>query len=162
MKLSMCALVAALFCGVLGPVACVADEKPVQLSFFAPLQIYPEETDITAFRLNLIYGRNASLTGIDLGFINHLTTGESVGAQIGFFGWNDADFSGWQYNTVNITKTNFKGLQWGFVNVAGNARGLQLGFFNYSETMHGLQLGFINVIREGGLLPVFPLINWSF
>jgi len=162
MKALLAALAVGLLTVTLSPADCTADEKPVQLSFFAPLQIYDESTDITAFRLNLIYGRNASLTGIDLGVINHLTAGESVGAQIGFFSWNDADFSGWQYSWVNVTKSNFKGFQWGFVNVAGGARGLQLGFVNYAETMHGFQVGLINIISEGGMFPVFPIVNWSF
>jgi hypothetical protein len=139
-----------------------AEEKPIQLSLFTPVQIYPESDDITAFRFNLIYGRNASITGIDLGLVNHTTAGMSSALQIGVVSLNDADFTGVQYSTVNVTRQSFKGFQWGLVNYAGSGNGFQLGFFNYAEKMHGLQIGLINVIREGGVLPVLPIVNWSF
>lgn len=139
-----------------------AEEKPVQLSLVTPLQIVPEEDSINAIRLNLLYGRNASVRGLDLGLINHTTTGLSKGLQTGFVSLADADFLGLQYSVVNVTRNDFEGMQWGFVNYAAKAHGLQLGFFNYAETMHGLQIGLINVIREGGALPVLPIVNWSF
>lgn len=139
-----------------------AEEKPVQLSFITPIQIVPEEDSISALRLNLIYGRNASVRGFDLGIVNHTTTGLSKGVQVGCVSMADADFLGFQYSFVNVTRNDFEGFQWGFVNYVGNGRGLQLGFFNYAETMHGLQIGLINVIREGGVLPVLPIVNWSF
>ena len=162
MRLMLSIAVLALVIMTCVPANGMAEEKPVQLSMFTPLQIYPEETSITAFRFNLIYGRNASLTGLDLGLVNHLTSGESKGVQIGVVSWVDADFTGFQYNALNATKGNFKGWQWGFINYTGHTRGFQLGFFNYTETMYGLQIGLINVIREGGLLPVFPIVNFSF
>lgn len=139
-----------------------AEEKPVQLSLFTPIQIVPEEDSVSALRINLIYGRNTSVRGFDLGIINHTTTGLSKGVQVGFVSLADADFLGFQYSFVNVTRNDFEGFQWGFVNYAGNGRGLQLGFFNYAETMHGLQIGLINVIREGGVMPVLPIVNWSF
>lgn len=139
-----------------------AEEKPVQLSLFTPIQIVPEEDSVSALRINLIYGKNASIRGFDLGIINHTTAGLSKGVQIGFVSVVDADFLGFQYNMVNATRNDFEGFQWGFVNYAGSCRGFQLGFFNYAEAMHGLQIGLINVIREGGVLPVLPIVNWSF
>lgn len=139
-----------------------AAERPVQLSLFAPLQIFPEGDDITFFRLNLIYGRNASVTGLDLGLVNHTTGSGSIGIQWGFVSFNKADFVGWQYNAVNVTEGDFKGFQWGVVNYARSARGLQLGLVNYAESMYGLQIGLANIIRQGGVLPVMPIVNWSF
>lgn len=139
-----------------------AEEKPVQLSLFNPIQIVPEEDSISALRFNLIYGKNASVKGLDLGLINHTTSGLSKGLSVAFVSLAEADFLGVQYSFVNVTKNEFEGFQWGFVNYAVNCRGLQLGFFNYAETMHGLQIGLINVIREGGVLPVLPIVNWSF
>lgn len=139
-----------------------AEEKPVQISLFPPIQIVPEEDSITALRINFIYGKNASVSGLDLGLVNHTTTGLSKGLQTGFVSIADADFLGVQYSVVNVTRNDFEGFQWGFVNYAGKGKGLQLGFFNYAETMHGLQIGLVNVIREGGVLPVLPIVNWSF
>jgi hypothetical protein len=140
----------------------ISGERPVQLSLFTPIQIYSDEHSITAFRLNVIYGRNISVRGLDLGLVNHMTSGLSKGVQIGFIGLVDADFLGWQNNAVNVTRNGLEGFQWGIVNYAGNSRGFQLGVFNYTETMYGLQIGLINVIRDGGVLPVLPIVNWSF
>jgi hypothetical protein len=139
-----------------------AAENPIQLALVTPIQIVPEGEAVSAFRFNLIYGKNTSVVGLDLGLINHSTSGLSKGLQIGLVGLEEADFHGWQANWTNVTRGDFKGFQWGFVNYTKSARGLQLGFFNYTETMYGLQLGFINVIRKGGLLPVFPFVNFSF
>jgi len=57
-----------------GPVA--AQEKPFQISLFTPVQIIPEDTAIKGIRINLIYGRNAAVKGIDLGLINHTIRGQ--------------------------------------------------------------------------------------
>jgi len=140
----------------------LAEKRPVQLSLVTPIQIFPEDDNISGVRLNLIYGRNASVTGIDWGLINHSTTGISKGWQLGLAGVVDADFVGWQDNAVNVVKGNFKGFQWGFVNFAKHARGFQLGFVNYVESMHGLQIGLVNIIRQDGMFPAFPIVNWSF
>ena len=43
--------------------------KPLQLSVFPPLQLHNQETDIRGLRLNLIYGFNKSLQGLDIGLI---------------------------------------------------------------------------------------------
>jgi hypothetical protein len=215
-----------------------AQNRPIQLSLFTPIQIFPEDNAIKGFRLNLIYGRNVSITGLDLGLINHTTTGKSSGWQNGLVGLSDSDFRGWQNNLVNVTKGKFNGFQWGIVNYAKdmsgvqfdvvalnvtkgkfkglqfgainyaqdmsgvqinewvnatkgkfkgfqmgtinyakNMSGFQLGTVNYAETvtsgfqlsvvnyaniMNGLQIGLVNIIRQGGVFPVLPLVNWSF
>jgi hypothetical protein len=144
------------------PAPLLAETKPAQLSLFTPIQIFPEGDDIGIFRLNLIYGRNASATGLDLGLVNHTTGAGSVGLQIGVFSYNESEYTGWQNGFVNAADGDFKGFQWGFVNYARSARGFQWGFVNYAETMYGLQIGLVNIIREGGIFPVFPIVNWSF
>ena len=45
-----------------------AQEKPVQLSLFNPIQLYGENTSIVGIRINILYGKNSSVTGLDLGF----------------------------------------------------------------------------------------------
>jgi len=155
----VCLTAAALFI-LVSPVG--ADERPIQLSLVTPIQIFPETDDIAGIRLNLIYGRNVSVTGVDLGLINHCTGGVSKGFQHGLVSIVDADFVGWQYGGVNVARGDFEGLQWGFMNYAGYANGLQLGFVNYAERLQGLQIGLVNIIQQGGQFPVFPIINWSF
>ena len=139
-----------------------AQDRPIQVSLVTPIQIFPEDNSITGFRLNLIYGRNISITGLDLGLVNHTTAGTSKGVQLGFVGLVDVDYVGWQDNAVNVTKGKFKGLQWGIVNYAEFANGLQLGLVNYVESMKGVQIGLINIIRQEGMLPFFPIFNYSF
>ncbi len=139
-----------------------AQDRPVQLALFTPVQIFPASYSISGLRLNLIYGRNISVTGIDLGLVNHTTQGTTTGFQWGLVGLSDADFVGWQDNGVNIVKGNFQGLQWGLVNYANHANGLQLGFVNYARNLKGLQIGLVNIIKQGGAFPVFPIVNWSF
>jgi hypothetical protein len=139
-----------------------AQEKPIQLSLLAPVQLFPENTAIKGIRLSLLYGRNVSVTGLDWGLVNHTTTGDCLGMQFGLVGYTEANFTGWQDNGVNVVKGNFEGFQWGVVNYANNAKGLQLGFVNYTVTLNGLQIGLVNIIKQNGAFPVFPIVNWSF
>jgi hypothetical protein len=152
-------LAAALFASTL---PATAVERPIQLSLVTPVQVFPETDEITGIRLNLIYGRNTSVTGLDIGLANHCTGGVSKGLQQGLVSIVDADFVGWQNGFVNVTHGNFEGLQYGLVNYAGHASGLQLGIVNYAERLKGLQIGLVNIIQQGGQFPVFPIINWSF
>ena len=111
----------------------MAKDRPIQLALLAPIQIFPATDEISGIRLNLIYGKNVSVTGLDLGLINHTTGGKSVGVQYGVVGINEGDYLGWQYEFVNITQGDLEGLQLGFVNYANNANGLQFGFVNYAR-----------------------------
>ncbi len=139
-----------------------AQNRPIQISLFNPVQIFSEDDSITGVRLNLIYGRNVSITGLYLGLINHTTTGISTGVQWGLVGLADSDFIGWQDNVVNWTKGNFNGFQLGIVNRAAHMTGFQLGIVNYDMSAEGLQIGVVNIIRDGGMFPFFPIVNWSF
>ena len=152
-------ILAALLCS---PAMSSADDRPIQLSLVSPVQIFPEDYSIAGIRLSLIYGRNASVTGLDWGLINHTTTGLSQGVQFGLVGLADGGFKGWQNTAFNITRSDFEGFQWGIVNYADYASGFQLGFVNYARSMKGLQIGLVNIISKGGQFPVFPLVNWSF
>lgn len=138
-----------------------AQSNPIQISLITPLQIVPEDQSVSGLRLNFIYGKNILVHGVDLGLINHTTTGQSVGFQHGFVGLNNNDFLGMQLGAVNITNGTFEGVQWGIVNFAGNVHGLQFGFVNYAGTLKGLQIGLINIINSGGAFPFFPIVNWS-
>lgn len=142
------------------PVA--AAETAVNLSLFPPIATAKESDSVTAFRLNLIYGKNASVRVVDLGLVNHTTAGLSKGLAWGLVNFVEADFTGLQFGTVNLVKGAFEGFEWGFVNHARNVRGLQLGFVNYAESLYGLQVGLVNIIKQDGFMPVFPFVNWSF
>jgi hypothetical protein len=135
--------------------------KPISLGLFTPVQIVPEGQGIEGFRFSLIYGKNAFLTGFDLGLVN-VTAGQVKGVQWGFVNIVGGNFTGWQWSAVNVTQRTFEGLQMGLYNQAQHAKGLQLGFVNNTVTMEGVQIGLINIIQKGGMLPVFPFFNFSF
>ncbi len=150
------------FISILIAAPAFAQNRPIQLALVTPIQIFPEDIPIGGVRLNLLYGRNVSVSGLDLGLVNHTTTGLSKGWQYGLVGLNDADFLGFQDCAVNVTKGRCEGFQWGVVNYAGEMSGLQLGLVNYAMSMKGLQIGIVNIIKQGGQFPVFPIVNWSF
>ncbi len=139
-----------------------AKNRPIQIALVTPIQIFPEDNSITGVRLNLLYGRNVSVSGLDVGLVNHTTTGKFIGLQYGLVGLSDSDFSGWQDCFVNITNKKFEGFQFGWVNYADYMSGFQLGLVNYTRSAKGLQIGLVNIIRQGGQFPVFPIVNWSF
>lgn len=161
----------ALFALALCASPALAQKRPVQVSLLTPVQIFPPEDTITGVRLNLIYGKNETVIGLDVGIANH-TTGLSRGLQYGIVGIA-GDFQGWQAGVVSISKGKFEGFQEGLVNVsetfrgfqyggvnhAQDAEGLQLAIVNYAQTLKGLQIGLINIIGEGGMFPVFPIFN---
>jgi hypothetical protein len=144
------------------PVAEAAASNPFQLALFSPVQLVPESDGVRGVRLDILYGCNTEVRGLDLGLVNRTTSGESKVLQLGFVGWAEDNLSGFQWNDINFTRNDFKGFQWGVINYAGNARGFQLGLVNYTENMYGLQIGLINVIKQGKFLPFFPIFNFSF
>ena len=129
---------------------------PLQLSLVSPVQVFPEETKVNGIRVNLIYGVNKGLNGIDYGPVNH-TKGVTNGVQAGAFpigGVNiTEDLNGLQiggiFGGVNISK-NFNGLQvagiFGGVNISnGEDNGLQVsglfGGVNNAGNLDGAQIG---------------------
>jgi hypothetical protein len=140
-----------------------SQSKPIQLALFNPVQIFDESNAIAGLRLNLIYGRNTSVTGVDFGLVNATTSGTSVGLQWGFVNLNDGNFTGIQLGTVHWNKGKSTGFHFGIVNHAGTMSGVQLGFVNLAGSVDGgLQIGLVNVIEQGGMFPFFPIVNWSF
>ena len=141
----------------------VAQDKPIQIALFNPIQLFNENTSITGLRINLLYGKNTTVSGLDWGLVNHMTSGVSKGVQFGLVGLVEASYVGWQDNCVNITKEKFEGLQLGIVNYAGTVSGVQIGLVNYAANMSkGLQIGLVNIIKQGGQFPFFPIVNWAF
>ena len=126
------------------------------------MQIFSEEVSITGVRLNILYGNNSSVTGLDFGLVNRTSEKMSYGVQFGVLGIADRGFTGWQYNSVNVCHIEFKGFQLGLVNYVEDANGFMLGVVNYARRLHGLQIGLFNLIEAGGVAPVLPIVNWAF
>lgn len=161
MKAFVSLAVVCLFAAVLLPASCQAEEKPIQISFLHPLQIFDAATSISGIRLNLIYGVNQDLTGIDCGFVNKLR-GNVSGYQSGVVNLVDGSFEGLQDGIVNVVRGRFVGLQSGFFNSAGDFNGVQCGIWNQVETLHGLQIGLLNFNKSGEPMGFFPIVNFAF
>src|SRR5215510_9182218 len=81
----------------------LAAEKPVNLSLFPPIALVQPKDGVSAVRLDFIYGKNASVKVIDLGFVNQTTT-LSSGLQWGFVNVNDGNFKGLQLSGIGYNK----------------------------------------------------------
>jgi hypothetical protein len=146
---------------MLSAVPAFAKEKPINLSIFPPIAIAKPEDSVTAFRFNLIYGKNTAVKVVDIGLVNQTTTGLSNGLQWGFANYTQGEFKGLQVAAININKGSVHGLQWGTVNYTENSSGLQLAVVNYARKMDGVQVGVVNIIKEGGMFPVMIIANWG-
>jgi hypothetical protein len=146
---------------LLAALPAAAAEKPINLSLFTPISLAKADDGVTAFRFNLIYGRNTSVKVIDIGLINHTTTGLSSGLQWGGLNMTEGGMAGLQLGGINYNKGATKGVQVATINYAATGGGLQLALINYAEKIDGFQIGAINIIKEGGFLPVMIIANWS-
>ena len=173
MRLRIALAVSALALFVSG--SALAGESPVQIALFDPAQLVKNDQSIGIFRLDILYGKNAGMTGLDLGLVNH-TTGTGAGLAYGLANITEGSFTGWQDGAVNIADKSFLGLQsgffnsskdghgvqWGLVNVTDRMSGLQVGIVNYTKVMtKGVQIGVGNIIQEGGI-PFLPIVNARF
>jgi len=175
MKIVQLLLVAVIVMGAFVPVASAQETKAINLALWDPVQIFNHDYAIHGVRLN-IYGKNAGLKGVDIGIANFIT-GDVVGVQWGIINMTEGDFTGWQTAPVGVTKGFIKGIQSGLlvtkngsgkglqasaVTISDNFIGLQLGIVNYAVEYHGIQIGLVNIIKKGGMLPFFPIFNFSF
>jgi hypothetical protein len=174
MKLRATLSVLALAAAAAMPLA--AQEGPIQVALFTPVQIVPESQGVSVLRLNFIYSVNRSVKYFDWGLVNVTSGGPSAGVQWALVAINKGPFTGWQAAVGAVTQGQFTGLQsgwftsakqgrgvqWGLVNTAEYWHGLQFGLVNYTQRLHGVQIGLINIIKTGGQFPFFPIVNWSF
>ena len=145
---------------ILATLPAAAAEKPINLSLFPPIAIVKPTDGVSAFRYNLIYGKNTSVKIVDLGLINQ-TTKMSSGLQWGLVNYNEGAFSGLQLAAVSYNKGAASGLQWSGFNYAGTASGLQLAVVNYAEKLQGFQIGVLNIAKQGGMFPLMVIANWK-
>jgi len=151
------------------------DSTPLQISLWPPnAQVAPEEINVTGLKINLPFGGNNQIYGVDLGIastceecsalqvnllINRAHTSFS-GIQAGLINQAGSS-SGIVLGGLNIADDKFRGVEVGIINSSMEAHGLQIGLVNYTEFMTGLQIGLINIITQSHV-PVFPFINFCF
>lgn len=167
-RLFACAVVAV----TLASVSRAEDHQtsPIELSF---LDFIYHPIDVAGLRLGIPYGRNDSVTGIDIGLwgkstylygfqvnvLANLVTDRAGAIQLSIY--NDTrSLVGIQAGLWNNTG-GMTGLQVGLLNLADEFEGFQIGVVNRSEIMHGFQVGLVNVIRSAPL-PFCPLVNVGF
>ncbi|MBZ0268714.1 hypothetical protein K8I85_11200 [bacterium] len=176
MRTVACLFLAAVF--ALPASAARAEQHAFNVALFSPAQIFPPTDDVRGLRLNLLYGRNVNVSGVELGAVAGYVTGDFRGLQWQPVNLVDGDFTGWQTgwlfsqtrgdflglqsSAVNFAGGHTEGLQLGVVNVTDSMSGLQLGLVNIAERTDGLQIGLVNVIKSKESLPVLPIVNWTF
>lgn len=139
---------------------------PLQASFWSPVQILPEEFDVYGLRIDLPYGKNRDVGGIDMGFVNQATR-HAVGIQVGVLCNFDCEMRYQQsprgyrvyqfpesYNhsvqaggiqlagLFNLDQGDMTGIQLAPVNIVlADMRGFQVGAVNFASRPMGVQIG---------------------
>ena len=150
---------------------------PIAVALWNPVQTSDENTSIRGFRLDLPYGKNYDMQGLDLGIASETTrnlTGASftlgssvghnvIGVQSSFvlalaggtvYGLQEGiysqakDLHGVQFGVVTQVERQSYGARFAAVNLGNAHEGAELGLVNTSKRARGLQLGLVNVTDE--------------
>jgi hypothetical protein len=153
-------------CFLLVPLVSRAEEQTTefQASLFYPAQLHPADYSIDdGLRLNLIYGVNENVRGIDIGIVNK-ANGDAGGFELGMVNEVKMNFQGVQIGLIaNVTRHSCQGFQAGVYNDAEeDMRGLQLGIVNHAGSLNGIQIGILNFNDDTKYLGFFPFINAAF
>ncbi len=150
------------------------DTSALQLSVWAPkVQLVPDYIDISGLKLNLPFGGNQRVAGVDLGFVSINNSSSSL--QINLFNRTLNDYVGCQLGLINLAGTTSgvdvglfnstegisSGLEIGLVNASLEHRGVQIGLVNYCEFLTGIQIGLANIATKS-TVPFFPILNFCF
>lgn len=136
---------AALSCAILAG-AITGQGGPVQLALWNPVQALDDQERVAGLRLDLLYGCNRDLYGLDLGTANAVKR-DCFGIQIGL-ALNDAGF----IHMVPDASGRLAGAQiCPVLNTAGEMAGTQVGLVaNLTRgSMRGLQLAWLGNIALG-------------
>jgi len=151
------------------------DTSALQISIWAPsAQVIPDDLDISGLKLNLPYGSNHKVIGLDLGLVSrnietaalqlniaNVSIDKFSGLQIGMLNYSGESSGlclGVLYNAVESVGS---GLSLAIVNTSLEFRGVQIGILNYTEFLTGFQIGIINIVKNSQV-PFFPIINFCF
>ena len=164
----------------------LASETGAQFQF-AGLRL-PEADAVTGFRLNLLFAKNTSVGGVDLGLATFtqdgsrdgftfnmgisMVEGNSSGCACTFLNIHQGQDTGANIAFVNVLKELKSGANIGFVNMTeghtpfdlgglsmSKTAKTQIGFVNFTERIDSFQFGFLN-FAENGFFPVFPFVNY--
>ena len=120
---------------------------------FLPLSMPGPSWDIIGLRLNLGWGSNRTVYGIDTGVFGW--SGEFAGIGVNLFGnYAEGNAEGLQIGLVNEVDAEMHGIQIGLVNTSDYEGGLQIGLVNIAERLAGVQLGLLNFNYSGFHMPI--------
>lgn len=149
----------------------------------------PRDPHVSGIRLSILYGKNQSQRGLDLGLLSmsethrlsglalisglSRVTGEmSNGVALSAVNWHTGSDSGMNGAFVNVLNDAARAFNVGFVTVADRATmfdlggfnmsrrsNVQIGFLNVTNHIETFQFGFLNMARNG-FLPFFPVVNF--
>jgi len=157
--------------------------------FAAPGVNAPDDPDVSGMRFSLLYGKNQSMSGLDLGLLSmsetskmsglalvagvHKVTGEmSSSASFSLMNYHTGMDSGMNGAFINVLNDAGGAFNLGFIIIAKGATladlgginiskssKVQIGFLNVTQELETFQFGFLNM-AENGFLPVFPVFNF--
>jgi hypothetical protein len=134
--------------------------QPVGVALWNPVQTSSERQAIHGFRLNLPYGANREVKGVDFGVASY-TQRDLYGAQFGLGGVVGGDFRGLQWNPVlSITHGTMLGIQEGIYSSSGQLYGMQAGIVTrVGERAEGLRIGAVNLSSGYSAGATFGIVN---
>ena len=94
---------------------------PLQVAIWPPVQLAPKDADVYGVRVDVPYGSNANLYGVDAGVLNTIGRGN--------------------LNDLQKLEGRVVGIQAGLLNAAGGMWGIQGGAFNAVGDMKGISYG---------------------
>lgn len=151
------------------------DTTPLQIGVFPPnLQVVTPEINVSGLKLNLPFGGNENITGIDLGIAStsndcsaiqvnvlvNLVSNDFSGIQVGAFNFC-GNSGGLQIGLYNSTDKMSSGLQVGLLNSTMEMNGVQVGLVNYTQFLTGFQFGLLNIATES-IIPGMIILNFCF
>ncbi len=132
---------------------------PFQIALFPPFQLVDPSISIYGLRINLFYGKNKLINGLDVGIVNDVKL-KMRGLQAGVV--NKSDYVwGLQTGVVCLSReTNFA--QISVYNQSEKVTGTQIGVINITDTLVGAQIGLINIVKKSKGPKFLPIINIGF
>lgn len=157
--------------------------------FAVPGANLPNDPDVSGMRFSLIYGKNQSTSGLDLGLlcmsetsrmsglalvagVHNVRTEMSSGVAFSLMNFHTGRDSGVNGAFINVLNDAGSAFNTGFVIVAkgptlvdlggvniSKSSKVQIGFLNVTKQLKVFQFGFLNM-AENGFLPIFPVFNF--
>lgn len=147
---------------------------PIQLALLPNLQVAPRHWPVFGVRIDVGYGVQDRVTGIDLGLFNDVRSelngvavgianvgeGRVRGLRLGVANALEGSVVGVDLGVANQAIGSLKGAQLGVANVIEDGVGCQIGLINSARSLRGLQLGLVNV-NGNGFLPFTIFVNYG-